>query len=85
MNQSFTIYDVKIVYAFFISITFISTPRLKLAKTKQMLGSTLRLNFLYLKIIHVPHPSYHPKIIGHILKNKPKKKYVCKNEGENEK
>ena len=35
---------------------------------------TLRLNFCYLKIIHILHPLYHPKIIGHILKNKEKNK-----------
>ena len=27
------------------------------------------MNFGYLKIIHTLHPHYHPKIIGHILKN----------------
>ena len=42
-----------------------------------MLSSTLRLNFCYLKIIHILHPRYHPKIIGHILKNKQKNKCVC--------
>ena len=35
------------------------------------------LNFCYLKIIHILHPRYHPKIIGHILKNKQKNKCVC--------
>ena len=50
-----------------------------------MLSNTPRLNFYYLKIMHVLHPSYYPKIIVHILKNEQKKKYVCKNEGENEK
>ena len=39
-----------------------------------MLSNTLRLNFGYLKIIHILHPRYHPKIIGHILKNKQKSK-----------
>ena len=34
-----------------------------------MLTDTLRLNFHYLQIIHILHPCYHPKIIGHILKN----------------
>ena len=38
-----------------------------------MLSATLRLNFGYLKIIHI----LHPKIIGHILKNKQKNKFVC--------
>ena len=42
-----------------------------------MLSNTLRLNFYYLKIIHILHPRYHPKIIGHILKNKQKNKCVC--------
>ena len=44
-----------------------------------MLGNTLRLNFCYWKIIHIahPHPHYHPKIIGHILKNKQISKCVC--------
>ena len=41
-----------------------------------MLSNTLRLNFCYLKIIHILHPHYHPKIIGHILKNKQKNKGV---------
>ena len=27
-------------------------------------------NFCYLKIIHILYPRFHPKIIGHILKNK---------------
>ena len=51
----------KVPYAFFIS-------------NKQMLSNTLGLNFSYLKIIHILHPRYHPKIIGHILKNKQKDK-----------
>ena len=42
-----------------------------------MLRNTLRLNFCYLKIIHILHPRYYPKIIGHILKNKQNNKYVC--------
>ena len=42
-----------------------------------MLSNTLRLNFFYLKIIHILHPSYHPKIIGHVLKNKQKNICVC--------
>ena len=32
-------------------------------------NAILRLDFFYLKIIHVLHPPYRPKIIGHILKN----------------
>ena len=34
-----------------------------------MLSNTLRLNFCYLKIIHILHTLYHPKTMGHILKN----------------
>ena len=36
--------------------------------SKIKLGSTLRLNFCFLKIIRFLHPRYHPKI-GDILKN----------------
>ena len=35
------------------------------------------LNFCYLKIIHIIHPSYHKKIMGYILINKQKNKCVC--------
>ena len=42
-----------------------------------MLSNTLKLNFYYLKIIHILHSLYHPKIIGHILKIKQKNKCVC--------
>ena len=44
-----------------------------------MLSNTRRLDFCYLmKIIHIFDPPYHPKTIGHILKNKQKKnKCVC--------
>ena len=38
-----------------------------------MLSNSQRLNLCYLKIIHIFHRRYHPKIIGHILKNKQKK------------
>ena len=41
-----------------------------------MLSNTLRPNFCYLKVIHILHPRYHPKIMGHILKNKQKNKFV---------
>ena len=57
-----------------------------------MLRNTLKLNFYYLKIIHILYPRYYSTILGHILKNKQKKKYVCihtinhnENEDENEK
>ena len=49
----------------------------------------MRLNFCYLKIIRSPHPRYHPKIIGDILKMYKKKQGHMindnKNETENEK
>ena len=55
-----------------------------------MLSNTVRLNYCYLKIIHILHPRYHPKIIGHILKNEQKNKCACfheinENGDENEK
>ena len=37
-------------------------------KIKLTLSNTLRLNLGYWKIIHILHPHYHPKIIGHTLK-----------------
>ena len=46
-------------------------------KNKQMISNTLRLNLCYLKITHILHPHHHPKMIGHILKNKQKNMYVC--------
>ena len=45
-----------------------------------MLSNTMRLKFCYLKIIHILYEHYHPKIIGHILKNKQKSRYVCNHE-----
>ena len=57
------------LHTFSISNRFISNT-----KIKQMLTKTQRLNFSYLKIIRIFHPPYHPKIIGHILKNKQKNK-----------
>ena len=45
-------------------------------KIKQMLSNNLRLNFCYLKIIYILYPYYHPKIIGHTLKNKQKTMYA---------
>ena len=62
---------------FFISNTFISNPRLKLTKIKQMLSNTLWLNFCYLKIIHILYPRYHPKVMVDILKNKQKDMNLC--------
>ena len=44
---------------------------------RQILSNTLRLNFCYLKIIHILHQRYHPEVIGHILKSKQNNKCVC--------
>ena len=52
-------------------------PGRKWQKIKQMLSNTLRLNFDYLKINHILHPRYHPKVIGHTLENKQKNKCAC--------
>ena len=41
----------------------------KWKKLKQNLSNTPRLTFLYLKIIGVFYPRYHPKVIGDFLKN----------------
>ena len=38
-------------------------------KTKYKISNTLRLNFLYLKIIRFLHSCFHPKIKEDILKN----------------
>ena len=73
---------------FFISSTFISNVRLKLAKINQNLSDTLRLNFCYLKMIFFLNPHYHPKIIGDIQGRLFKWGYTINNNGnkdENEK
>ena len=51
---------------------FFCKHRLAKIGKKIMLSNALRLNFCYLKIIHI----LHPKIIGNILKNK-QNKCVC--------
>ena len=57
---------------------FYKQPRAEIdKKTKRMLDNTLRLMLCYLKIIYILRPRYHPKIVGHILRNKQKNKYVC--------
>ena len=38
-------------------------------KNKQMLSNTLRLNFCYLKIIHILYTHYHSKIMEYIVRN----------------
>ena len=56
------------------------TPSGNWQKIEQMLSNTLRLNFCYLKIIHILHPRYHPNIIGYIVKNKQRNNSVCNHE-----
>ena len=60
-----------------ISKTFISKARLKLAKVKQILSNTLRLNFCYLKIFDILHLHYHLEIIGYFPNDKLKDKCIC--------
>ena len=51
---------------------------MKLAKTQANSEQHPEAELLpFLKIIHILHPRYHPKIIGYVLKNKEKKKCVC--------
>ena len=72
MNMSHYIFFSLVQFDFSYSSTIIT---LNLAF---ILGlSTLRLNYCYLKIIHILHSSYHLKIIGHILKTKQTNKCVC--------
>ena len=52
---------------FFINNTFKSITRLKLAKNKANAKQHPEAELL--KIIYILHPRYHPKIVGHILKN----------------
>ena len=62
-------------YMLFLQATLLeATPGWNWQKIKQKLSNTLRLNFDYLKIIHILHPRYRPKIIVHTLKNKQKNK-----------
>ena len=51
----------------YISNTFISKTRLKLAKNQANLSNILRLNFCYLNIIRFLHPRYHLKTIKDTL------------------
>ena len=56
-------------------------------KIEQMVSNILKLDFFYLKKIHIFQPLYQLNIIGHILKNKQKNKCACihmTNHNENE-
>ena len=62
------------VHAFSMSNTFYNgSGWLKLAKNQ----ANAKLNPCHFKIIHILHTRFHPKIIGHIQKNKQKNKCVC--------
>ena len=65
------------LHAFFYKQHFDAMSGWNWQKIQQMQSNTLRLNFCYLKIIHILHPPCYSKIIGHILKNKPKGKCAC--------
>ena len=68
-----------VVYTlFFISNTFISNARLKLAKNQVNAKETLKLNFFNLKIIHILHSRYHPNILDYTINHN-------ENEDKNEK
>ena len=42
-----------------------------------MLSNTMRLDFCYLKTIHILHPRYHSKTKEYILKNTQRNKCIC--------
>ena len=65
------------MHAFFVRNVFISNARLKLAKYQANAKQHTEMNFFYLKIIHILHQRYDPKVTEHILKNKQKSKCVC--------
>ena len=72
-------------HAFFYKQHFYNENQAKICKKiKQMLSNILRQYFCYLKIFHVIHPRYHPKMIAHILKNMEKEKYVSKDKDGND-
>ena len=55
-------------YTFFNKESFHKRRQVEIGKNQEILSHTLRLNFDYLKIIHILHQCYHPK------KKKKKKK-----------
>ena len=50
---------------------------MKLAKNQANAKQQPETKFCHLKIIHILHAGYHPKITIHILKKKKKKNQVC--------
>ena len=65
------------LYASFISNTFKSQARLKLAKIQVNAKQHSEAECLKPKIIRILHPRYPLTITGPILKNKQKSKHVC--------
>ena len=83
---AFLFFEIKIIYSDTISTMWEGNYQKKKKKTLGRfpetrlffgLSSTLRLNFFYLRTIHILHSRYSPEIMGHILKNKQNNKYVC--------
>ena len=56
-----------------------TTPDWNFAKKQTNAKQHPKATLCHLKIIHILHPRYHPKIIGHILKNS-KRTSVCLHE-----
>ena len=61
---------------------YISNARLKLAKNEVNAEQHPEAELLQFENYSYSSSPYHPKRIVHILKNKQKEKYVCKNENE---
>ena len=64
-------------YTLFYKQRFYKQRQTETAKKNQANAKPLKLNFCYLKITHILHPRYHPKIKGHILISKQMNKSVC--------
>ena len=62
---------------FFISNSFIRNARLKLIKNQANVKQHPEAELLVFENYSHLHPRYHPKMIGHFLKNKQKNKWVC--------
>ena len=57
------------MHVFYISNTFISNARLKLAKNQAKAKPHLEAELLLFEIIGFSYGLYHPKLIGDIIKN----------------
>ena len=64
-------------HAFFISYTFISNARLKLAKNHAIAKQHSKAELLTFEITRILHPFYQSRIIWNFLKDKQKNKCVC--------